>query len=402
MVLSQAWSLLLVTLGAACLPGMSRFVRLPAVVLEILFGVILGKSILELQLGGEWLPFLAELGFLLLMFQAGMEINVATLQQQTKVAVLVQILVFAATLGLAIMAARFLNQGLFLGLVLSTTSIGLVLPTLKEAGVSRTHLGQSGLIAASLADFLTLFGITFYLLFHQHGLSWDFLRPVPLFLGFGVLLKIARLWTWWHPEKSQRLLAALDTQELGVRISLALLFLFVALSKLVHVEPVLGAFMGGAMLSLLFRQKMHLEMKLSGIGSGFLIPLFFIHVGMEFDVKNLISMESLGFTAWLFLSAVLVKVIPSLLFVCNRISLKDSVRLGVLLCSRLSLIIVAATIGLKTGFITQELKDTIILLALITCLIGPTGFKLISPSEKTSKKDEPKIRRRKMPAGWMR
>ena len=106
--------------------------------------------------------------------------------------------------------------------------------------------------------------------------------------------------------------------------------------------------------------------------------------------------------AWLFLLAVLVKVIPSLLFVCNRISLKDSVRLGVLLCSRLSLIIVAATIGLKAGFITQEFKDTIILLALITCLLGPTGFKLISPSEKTSKQDGPKIRREKMPAGWMR
>lgn len=401
MVVNQAWSLLLVSLGAACLPGVGRLVHLPPVVLEILFGVILGKSILELHLGGQWLPFLAELGFLLLMFQAGMEINVSTLRQQTRRSLSVQLLVFVLTVGLALMGAFLLKQGIFLGLVLSTTSLGLVLPTLKEAGVSQTTLGQSILIAASLADFLTLFGVTFFLLWHQHGFGWSFLGPLPLFVGFAILLKITKLWTWWHPEKAQRLLAALDTQELGVRLSLALLFLLVALSELLHVEPVLGAFMGGVMLSLLFREKMHLEIKLSGIGAGFLIPLFFINVGMEFDLKNLISLESLGFTTKLFVIAVLVKIGPSLLFVFNGISLKDSVGVGILLCSRLSLIIVAATIGLKSGLITQELKDIIILLALITCLLGPSGFKIISPSDRT-KTEGPKISKEKMSAGWMR
>jgi Kef-type K+ transport system membrane component KefB len=82
MVIQQAWSLLIVALGAAFLPGISRMVRLPAVVMEILFGVLLGKSVLQIQFSGDWLSFLAQLGFLLLMFQAGMEIDFAALRRQ--------------------------------------------------------------------------------------------------------------------------------------------------------------------------------------------------------------------------------------------------------------------------------------------------------------------------------
>ena len=402
MIIQQAWSLLIVALGAAILPGFSRMVRLPAVVMEILFGVILGKSALQLQFSGNWLSFLAQLGFLLLMFQAGMEIDFGALRRQRFGQLVLQIVIFGATCSFSMAAAILLGQGLFTGLILSTTSLGLVMPTLKEAGISRTPFGQSALIAATLADFLTLFGITFFVLWHEYGFSWQFLRPVPLFFGFGLLLKAARLWSWWHPEKVSRLLAAEDSQELGVRFSLALLFLFVALSELVHLEPVLGAFMGGTMLAIVFQEKAHLELKLSGIGSGFLIPLFFINVGMQFDVVNILTIDQIVFTAELLLLAVLVKLLPSLLFMVGGISFLTSMNLGILLSSRLSLIIVAATIGRNQGFITEGFKDAIILLAVITCLLGPSVFKLLHRPEDEQGDKGPHIEKRKMPAGWMR
>jgi Kef-type K+ transport system membrane component KefB len=377
MVLDQAWSLLLVSVAAALLPGVSRIVRLPAIVLEILFGVLLGKSLLNLEFSGEWLPFLAELGFLLLMFQAGMEIDFSMLRRQKKSQVFFQLTVFACTVAVAMAAAVFLGRGLFLGLVLSTTSLGLVVPTLKEARLSQQPLGQSIIIASTLADFLTLFAITFYVLWHRYGLDWRFLGPLPLFVGFGILLRIGRLWAWWHPNAAARLLAPHETQELGVRLSLALLFLFVAMSELAGLEPVLGAFMGGALLSILFREKIHLESKLSGIAYGFLIPLFFIHVGMQFDLRNILTPRLIIFTLELFGFALAVKVLPSLLFVFNGVSLRRSITIGLLLSSRLSLIIVAATIGLEYGFITEEYKDVIILLAVFTCLLGPSAFKVL-------------------------
>ena len=368
---------MLVALAAALLPGVSRILRLPAIVLEILCGVVLGKSLLNLEFSGQWLPFLAELGFLLLMFQAGMEIDFAMLRRQSRGRLFFHGLIFATTFLLALLAAFFLGRGLFMGLVLTTTSLGLVVPTLKEVGISRQPMGQSIIIAATLADFLTLLAITFYVLWHRYGLDWRFLGPLPLFVGFGLLLRAGRLWAWWHPNKAARLLAPRDTQELGVRLSLALLFLFVALSELVGLEPVLGAFMGGALLSIIFQEKIHLENKLSGIGYGFLIPLFFIHVGMQFDLTNILSPRLILFTLELLGLALAVKLLPSLLLVFTGVSLRRAVNAGFLLSSRLSLIIVAATIGLEYGFITEQYKDAIVLLAVFTCLLGPSVFKLL-------------------------
>jgi Kef-type K+ transport system membrane component KefB len=357
-------------------------VRLPAIVLEILFGVVLGKSLLNLEFSGEWLPFLAELGFLLLMFQAGMEIDFAMLRRQSRGLLVFHVLFFSATFLLALAASFALGRGFFLGLVLTTTSLGLVVPTLKEVGVSRQPMGQSIIIAATLADFLTLLGITFYVLWHRYGFDWRFLGPLPLFAGFGLLLRAGRLWAWWHPNKAARLLAPQDTQELGVRLSLALLFLFVALSELAGLEPVLGAFMGGALLSIIFQEKVHLESKLSGIGYGFLIPLFFIHVGMQFDLSNILSPSLILFTLELLALSMFVKLVPSLLFAMTGVSLRQAVTAGFLLTSRLSLIIVAATIGLQYGFITDQYKDAIVLLAVFTCLLGPSVFKMLhGPTE---------------------
>ncbi len=401
MVVHSAWALVLVSLGAAFLPNLSLRLRLPSVVLEILFGVLLGKSLLNLHFGEDWLSFLAHLGFLILMFHAGMEINFQTLRTQRPGMFVIQVVIFALTVMLSMAAALLLGQGLYLGLVLSTTSLGLVVPTLKETGASQSALGQNALMAATLADFLTLFAITFFILWYENGFGWEFMRPLPLFIGFGVLFKLIQFLAWWYPERVGRLLADRDSQELGVRYSMALLFLFVALSELAHLEPVLGAFLGGALLSIVFREKTQLELKLSGFGYGFLVPLFFIHVGMQFDVANVLSVDQLLFTVKLLGVAVVVKVLPCLLFVFAGLSVYKSLNIGMLLTSRLSLIIVAATIGLQFGFITEAFKDAIILLAVVSCLLGPSLFKAFYRNE-----EEPSagvgIERRKLSAGWMR
>ena len=376
MVLSEAFSLLLIMGAVALLPWVGRTLRLPSPVIEILFGVVLGKSVLQLEMGGDWLPFLAHLGFLVLMFQAGMEINFAMLKRQSKGQLLFQVVFFGATMALAVIAALLVGRGVFVALVLTTTSLGLVMPVLKETGLNKSPLGQNILMSATLADFVTLFGITFFVLWERHGLSWRFVQPLPLFVGFAVLLWCVKLWAWWNPEKADSILRTQDPQQQGVRLSLALLFFFVALSELVRLEPVLGAFLGGCIISFVFRERNELEAKISALGFGFLIPLFFIHVGMQFDVANVLTTDRLMFTLWLFLLAIGVKLLPSLLFPLWRMPLRQGVLAGLLLSSRLSLIVAAASIGLQEGFITAEVKDSIVLLALLTCFVGPTSFKV--------------------------
>jgi Kef-type K+ transport system membrane component KefB len=380
MILNQAESLLLVSLAAAILPSLSRLLRLPAPVMEILFGVILGKSFLHLQFSGEWLQFLAHLGFLLLMFHAGMEIDFGMLLKQSRGQISFQLLLFGATLVLSFLFALYLGSGMFMALVLTTTSLGLVMPIIKELGIQKSPYGQSILIAASLADFLTLFGITFFILWRDYGLGWRFVSPLPFIIGFGIILWAGRLWAWWNPERAERFLGSQDAQELGVRLSLALLFLFVAVSELVHLEPVLGAFLGGCVLSFVFREKGHLESKLSALGFGFLIPIFFINVGVEFDLTNVLRPGQLQFTLKLLVLAMMVKLVPSLILTLQRIPLRAAMKAGILLSARLSLIMAAAEIGLREGLISPAIKDSIILLALLTCLLGPTLFKLLQPT----------------------
>jgi Kef-type K+ transport system membrane component KefB len=149
-------------------------------------------------------------------------------------------------------------------------------------------------------------------------------------------------------------------------------------SELVHIEPVLGAFMGGCVLSFVFREKGQLESKLSALGFGFLIPFFFINVGVQFDLSSILRPGQLSFTLKLLILSVVVKILPTMLLKFQRLSFKDGLRAGILLSTRLSLIIAAATIGLEEGLITLEIKDSIVLLALLTCFLGPTLFKLFN------------------------
>lgn len=388
MILDQAWTLLLISMAAVVLPGVARAVRLPEVALQILFGVLLGKSVLDLEIQGHFLPFLAELGFLLLMFQAGMELDFGAMARQSRGRLAFQGVLFGATFALAAGAAMLMGQGVFTALILTTTSLGLVVPSLREAGVTRTELGQSVLLAATVADFMTLFGITFYVLFMLYGMDWRLAAPLPFFIGVALLLKLARLWVWWNPDKAARALAADDAQEFGVRLSLALLFLLVALSEMVHLEPVLGAFMGGAVLAFIFRDRQALETKLSGMAYGFFIPVFFIHVGMGFDVANVASVESLAMTGALLVVALLVKLLPGLLLKFLGFSWRESVAAGLLLASRLSLIIAAASIGLEYGLVSEQFKDAVVLLAVCTCLLGPSLFKAVMPRPATAPQGE--------------
>lgn len=373
----QALSLMIVATAALLLPNIAGRLRLPPVVAEILFGVLIGKSLLDIPVSGEWITILAEIGFLMLMFLAGAEIDFSLLEKQKPQVFALFGMIFTATILLSYASARFLGHGFYFALILSTTSIGLVLPALIDAKISDTMLGQSILLCAVLADFLTFFGITFYVLFENYGFTWRLITPIPVFVLFGILLFAARLWVWWNPEKAKVLVGKSGPSELGVRFSIALLFIFVALSGLAGMEPVLGAFMGGVLLSFIFREKEHLEEKLASIAHGFLIPFFFIRVGTRFEIGNVLNPDSLIFIAKLVVVAFVVKIIPSLLLTLRKITPRYSVAAGFLLSARLTLIIAAAAIGLREGFIDQSLRDSIVFLALVTSVVSPTVFKRI-------------------------
>jgi CPA2 family monovalent cation:H+ antiporter-2/trk system potassium uptake protein TrkA len=134
-------------------------------------------------------------------------------------------------------------------------------------------------------------------------------------------------------------------------------------------------------LSILFRGGTVLEQKLYGIGYGFLIPIFFINVGMQFDLRALLAGGGIYLVPLLLLIAFVVKIVPSLLFLI-KYSLRESIAAGVLLSSRLSLIIAVAAVGMELGVIDAAMGSAIVLLAIITSISCPTVFRRMHQKEK--------------------
>jgi Kef-type K+ transport system membrane component KefB len=389
----QATSLILISVAALLLPLVARRLLLPAVVLEILFGVLIGPQVANLVQESQFLSVLAELGFLLLMFLSGFEIDLRALQRQGAAQIATALILFALTLTLAFFLSRLLGYGVFMTFVLATTSVGLVVPVLRGTRRAATPLGQAVLLNAILADFLTLLGATAFAVAFEEGIGWE-LANIPLFFAIvAFVLLVLRRAAWWYPEKFERLFRGDDPEELGIRATLALMLAFVGLAMLLDIEPILGAFLAGTVFALVFRHRGLLERKLAGLSYGFLIPIFFINVGIHFDLGALRDPGVLAGMAGLLGAAVLVKMIPALVLLVRGLSPRQVLAAGVLLSARLSLIIAMAELGVELGLIDRTVEAGGILLAALTATFAPTLFRLLAPPLAATTNGTVKLRR---------
>ncbi|MCY3564243.1 MAG: cation:proton antiporter [Acidimicrobiia bacterium] len=376
---SDAVTLILVGVAALCLPPAARRIRLPPVVLEILFGVLVGP-VLHIASSSSLLESLARLGFLMLMLLTGFEINIGFFQRQGSGPIVVGLLGFGATLSASWVASQVLDTDPFMVMVLATTSVGLVVPSLRSAGVASRPIGQDILLGALLADFLTLLGVTVIAVLAGGEAGWRLLGIPGFFVIVAAVLLGIRRAAWWHPDRFGALFAADDTEEMGIRATLALLFVFVGVASLLGIESVLAAFLAGGIIALVFRERGALDRKLSGFSYGFLIPIFFIDVGIRFDLTAVTDVDALVFTGKLLIAAFAVKTASALVLVLRGHGLRSIAAAAALLSARLSLIIVVAEIGRHLGFISTSQEGSIILLAIVTTTVAPTLFRRLLPA----------------------
>jgi len=376
--MEKATTIILIAIAAFLLPLIASRLRLSAITLEILFGIMVGPYVLNLVAQTDLLKFLADFGFFLLMFLSGFEIDFGNIERQGKKQLVYGALTFIITLGLSYWFANALGYGVFVTFLLATTSVGLVVPTLRNTRRTTTRLGQFILISALMADFLTLVGVTVLDSIQKHGLGWRLMNVPALFLLIAVFLIILKRVVWWRPEWFERLFSSNDPSEMGIRASLALMFVIVGLSIALDIEPILGAFLAGTVFALVFRHRGSLEQQLSGFSYGFLIPIFFINVGLSFELTVLMDPGVLLLSLELIGAAVVVKLLPPFL-VLRRLPFREVLASGVLLSARLSLVIAVATIGFELGLMGSGLRSSVILLALVTSTFAPTVFRILAP-----------------------
>ncbi len=393
------YSLLIIILAAFIVPFITshiRFVRLPVVIGEIIAGLILGVSGFNLIETGPLLEFLSAFGFTYLMFLSGLEIDFQTLAlalRSKKSAGANPVLLAFGTFGLTLIFSFLISMGLtelgyirspwLVTLVLSTTSLGIVVPVLKEKGIINTSFGQTILLSALIADFLTMLLITVVVLMLTSGQMKDILLVLFLFLAFFVFYKLVNILNRLPIIKK----LADATSQIRIRGSFALILIFVVFSEYLGSEAILGAFLAGAIVSLVSEKREEsFVLKLEAIGYGFFIPIFFIMVGATFNIAEAAkSGDFLILLPLLIIALYLVKIIPGALFRL-AFSTKEALSAGFLLSSRLSLIIAAAAVGLKIGEISENTNGAIILSAIVTCLVSPLLFEKFAPQKEVSDK----------------
>jgi Kef-type K+ transport system membrane component KefB/Trk K+ transport system NAD-binding subunit len=395
--------LLLVVFLAFLVPiVLSRFkkLRLPIVVGEILVGIIIGRS------GFGWvqhhdpaLDLLAEFGFVFLMFLSGMEIDFSNLrfrreslpQKTIERRQLSPLAIGGLSFGLTLLLSGMVGYSLYrlgyvsdiwmMALILSTTSLGVVVPVLKERGLSTGRYGQTLLVAALIADFATMLLITVDVAVLSHGITLDILLIGILFLAFFFMYRFGNVFFNQIPGV-RRILEELShaTAQIKVRAAFTMMLIFVVLAEVLGAEVILGAFLAGAIVSLLRRpEDEELTHQLESIGFGFFIPIFFIMVGVDFNLQALLgSSQALILVPFLVLAAFAVKFISGLVFKIN-FTWRETFGAGSLLSARLSLIIAASAIGLRLGVISEAINADIILVAIITVTVAPLIFLRIIP-----------------------
>lgn len=396
-LLPGAGGFVLIGLGAFTLPLLGRRIGVPAVVLEILYGLVLGPSVLDwisaASSDAEFIEILAELGLLLLMFLAGFEVDFGRLERQGPAPLLTGLVLFvaivvAAWVGFGLLDPDSSDQRIFLTLLTSAASLGIIIPALRGTGRTDTRLGQTIIVAGVEAEFLSAAAIVAFGVWFEKGIGLELLAVPALFVIMGVALVTLRRLSWWYPERFERLFATHDPDELGIRASLSLLFVFVGISVALEIEPILGAFMAGAMFAYVFRETGSLETRLTGIAYGFFIPVFFINVGLKFPLDELSDGSVLGKALALIAVAIAIKVIPSLLLVARGFSLREALSAGVLLAGQLSVIIALAEFGVQLGLIDEGLEAGAILLVGVTAILSPVVFRLLSPPVAAEEADD--------------
>jgi Kef-type K+ transport system membrane component KefB len=367
-----------VVAGAAAIPFFSRRIGVPSSVLEILYGVALFNTAVRHR--PEWFSLFKELGFIYLMFIAGMELD---LRQLAKGGRLCWYLLIAA-LPFAVMPLLFvrLGQPFFLGIAVSVLSAGIVIPVLKEAELLHTDWGRDTIGIALTGELLSILALTAMDVYHAHGLTLmaaaAAAKLLLLFLLAGLFLRLLYILAWWHPERVERVMESEDPVEEGIRAVVAVAFAGALIAAATGVEAILGSFMAGLIFNFVFRTRGRFEEKINAVGFGFFTPFFFIGVGADFPVALLTSGDALLFALSLTAAVLVSKLFPLVLGRALGFTALQGAGTALILGAPLSLLVVASALGRRMGLLTAETAGAVIVTAILSGILYPFLFRHLS------------------------
>jgi len=368
----------LVAVGAPLAVRLVPGLRMPAVVLEIVGGIIIGPQVLGIAEFDTHVHLMSSIGLAFLLFLAGLEVDLDRLRSPLAG---LAVRAFAVSLALGIAAGYLLQllgadeDPLLLAIILAATSLGVIVPVLKDAGEIDTDFGQLVFIAGTIAEFGSILLLSLF--FSKESKSPE--SSVLLLAGFGILIAGASFMVGraWHAQWLAREMRRLEesSSQLRVRGAICVMFVFVALANHLAFEAILGSFIAGALIRVLDRAdvvaSIQLRGKLEAIGYGFVVPFFFVATGMRLDVDALFSDWGAAKEVVLFFVGLLVvRGLPALLY-RRRFGARRSYVAGLMQATSLTFVVVAAHVGRTLGKIDAATEAALVMAGLLSVVLFP-------------------------------
>lgn len=347
---------------------------MPVVALELMLGILVGPSVIGLVTSDETIKFLGELGLVFLFFQAGFEFK----QNEIGLAPLrLGALAWLASFGLAIVFvgalyfAGLVRAPLLVALVLPTTAFGILIPVLRQSGDLDSDFGHYVLGSAAMGELAPLILASIALAQEKHHIHQTILSILFLAIAVGTIFFLTTMRSERLSEKIVNWLG--DSEILPVRASLLILLGFVALANSFGVETVVGAYTAGMAVAMLVRgtKAEVLEDRLTMIGSGFFIPLFFVASGVAFDLPALVtSPASLARFALFSLVVLVIRLAPLNLYK-KALAERDLPALALLSSTTLPLVVAITYLGVRSGQMAPENATALVGAAIVTVTVYP-------------------------------
>jgi Kef-type K+ transport system membrane component KefB len=312
------------------------------------------------------------------MFIAGMEVDFKELTNSSRELIKKAVL-FVVSLGvMSIIVGYLLHFHPIVIVSMPLISVGLVASLSKIYGKKEKWLNLSMMVGV-LGEIVSITALTILDASSYVGFGWElFLKIVYLvifLISIFAIYKLLHLLFWWFPELKNDLVPQFDTSDQDIRMAMALFFILISVMIILHLELALGAFISGMAIAIFFHHKKSLEEKISSIGFGFLVPLFFIHVGVSFDLNEL-NIEILKGGVLITVVMITLRLL-SAFYLRGIYSHRDAVIVAFALSMPLTLLIAVATIGYTTDNIDKITYYQLILASLFEVLISMPAIKIL-------------------------
>lgn len=361
-------------------PFIAKVFNIPTTPIEIIFGSILGY--LGFIHHSELLDFVAEIGFLYLMFIAGTEIDIKKVLS-TPSDMMRRIFFYLALLYLfAITFSYYFNQGKMFMVLLPLISVGLVATLSKEYG--KTPWVNLSMTSGGIGEVVSIAVLTLASAVLQHGMGYEFIKIISALLIFIVIIllifRALQLLFWWFPEVSLALMPHEDNKEQDVRLSMGIFFLLIGAMLYLDLELAFGAFIAGMFIPTFFDHKHELPEKLASYGFGVLVPIFFVHIGSSFNLEALFMPGLILAALYIAVGMIAMRVLSALVFV-RSFGYRNAILMGLAHSMPLTLLIAVATLAYHANSIDKFHYFAFILAALFQVIIVMIGIKAIQKTQ---------------------